>query len=294
MRIYTKNNTMYLQQLSEDEISEYLDYNYDFWYDRKIRFGEMTEKDKIPINDLNIGKNKSYDFPSKLWDNFVFNRINIHNIYLGDFPNLIFNFGGAKELILNRVPFSKVPKDWSSLASLEKLSFYHNDHIWEEFDFLDTLPNLKKMDSGFNFIRSPHTLIKKDPFPLYETSVLAFKDYKGPEGLPEKERTLMIPEKHLWQLVRSLGNSDLSKADQIAYYDSISHMAIYTTLGEIRPDLKRKPSRKEVRLFKEVIKSPLIPSEIRLSLLRLMQKSTIGRIRRAIMHPDISRFLKEG
>lgn len=87
--------------------------------------------------------------------------IEVRNTNYTDFPNFVFQIEGIKRLFLNNVKLGTIPEDWSQLEYLHRLAFVSNDFVFDNFDFLDTLPNLKVLKIEGNSVLSPSVLIGK-------------------------------------------------------------------------------------------------------------------------------------
>lgn len=186
---------------------------------------DFSSRYRINLNDISIA-----DLPSDLSMLYPV-HLNISKCVSDGFPMEVFNFKGISDLTITKMPFSKMPNDWSSFNNLENLSFNNNEYCFENFDFLDSLSKLKNLRIGTNTIARPNVLLRKKRIPLSDYSTLKFRE----AGLFIEEGSngyFKLPLNQLLSISTALGKSVLTEAEKEYFFYAISTQKSFKNLPD--------------------------------------------------------------
>jgi len=145
-----------------------------------------------------------------------FRSLNLENCICEDFPNQIFRFKNLSQLNIINTPIKKMPSDWSEIKNLWGLHFNHNDFVFENFDFLQTLPKLKNFSIGSNKIAHPYSLITKKRLPLRNS--FNFEKIEPFEKVSSR-RIFYQKDKVILQMAAAIGKAKIpQKLKEIFFY----------------------------------------------------------------------------
>lgn len=118
------------------------------------------------IQRLRIENIKSERLPDLLFTK-KFAEVNVVNTFTKDkFPKYIFHFKGLKKLSVYIDENTIIPDDWSAISELTELTFYGAGHVFENFNYVEHLPKLKKIVMGGHRVKHPGVLIFKRAIPI--------------------------------------------------------------------------------------------------------------------------------
>ena len=136
------------------------------------------------------------------------------------FPNYIFKLIETESLALDLFPNWEIPKNWSAMKKLSEINFSGMGHVFNDFDFIDTLPKLRKLGIPGHEIQSPNVLLRKKAVPL--TSHPNFKDRAGYTIGVAYNQPFVLPNKEMLSIAGALGKSILSQAEKEYFFKKIT------------------------------------------------------------------------
>ncbi|MFK7776112.1 MAG: BRCT domain-containing protein, partial [Saprospiraceae bacterium] len=156
------------------------------------------------------------------------------------FPTNIFRFRGVKTLRIKIYPHWKIPTDWSAFYELNNLSFDGKDFVFTNFDFVDSLPKLKSMGTGYHALSSPDILLRKKIVPL--SRHVNFISSEGYELNSHYSATFKLKEHKGFKLAGAIGKSILSHGTQVYFFKKL------TALENLK-DLEKLPLNELIALM---------------------------------------------
>ncbi len=202
-----------IPNLSKGEIIEYLS---------EITFGNSYVHCVISKIDLN-------DLPDFHID---FRSVTLQNCICDNFPHGVFRFKSLSRLNIFNTPLKAIPEDWSHLQNLYGLRFDKNDFVFENFDFIQTLPRLKSISLGSNKIAHPYSLLTKKRLPL--KNPLSFKSIEPFEKV-SKRRLFHQKDKVILQMASAIGKAKISQNLKENFFYKFSQKPDFDTLP-VMPD----------------------------------------------------------
>ncbi|MCI5057216.1 MAG: leucine-rich repeat domain-containing protein [Flavobacteriales bacterium] len=135
--------------------------------------------------------------------------ISMHHSY-NEFPDFIFDFQSPKKLSIALNESSKIPSDWSTFSELTEIEFTGEGYIFDDFDFIQSLPKLKSIRIPYHKVESPNSLIAKKTIPI--ANRLQYATLEGYEISPKLE------QKTINRIASAVGKSILSEDEKRKYF----------------------------------------------------------------------------
>jgi len=173
-------------------------------------FQRNKEHESISIN---LNSLKSFEIPSIVFTkNYeaLFFRNDFLNEKIKSFPDFIFRIKGLKRASLNLHFEIEIPQDWSSFKSLKMVAFNKDGYVFQNIDFLDTLPNLKyvanmTLGKPALFLQKKHLEISSSDFP---------------EKIRNK-RKIILPSEIISQIGNDIKKSELPEERQHYFFEKL-------------------------------------------------------------------------
>jgi len=199
------NHSLNLTGFTKSEIEEVIESKKDFG------FGLST----ISLNGINLK-----DLPKNI--NLRNGTVMITNCTPNTFPKEIFDFPKMNSLNIEKMNLGEIPNDWSGLPYLGSLCFDENNHVFENFDFLDSLPNIRYLEIGSNKIAHPFCLIVDKKIPIH--GKLIFNSFEHFENLEQKPY-LAQPDKFLIKMGHALAKAKIDEKDKKQYFQKFAQVS---------------------------------------------------------------------
>jgi len=173
-------------------------------------FEKLSKPDRLQIS---LNSLKSPEIPeivfSKKYDALIY-RNDFFNEKISSFPNFIFQFKNLRKITLNLHPKINVPENWSQLGALKILAFSKDGPVFQNLNFLETIPNLK--------YASNMTLGKPELFLQQKHIEISSSDI--PEKIRNKQR-IILPSEIISQVGNDLKKSELSEERQHYFFEKL-------------------------------------------------------------------------
>ncbi|MFK8007105.1 MAG: hypothetical protein AB8H03_12060 [Saprospiraceae bacterium] len=137
-----------------------------------------------------------------------------------EFPINIFRFRGVKNLRIKIYSDWKLPDDWSAFHELSNLYFDGNDFIFNDFNFIDSLPKLKTLGIGSHYLSNPEILLRPKTVPI--SGRINFLSHLGYEMGSHYSDNFKLKENKGIKLAGALGKSILSHGTQVYFFKKLT------------------------------------------------------------------------
>ena len=206
-----------------------------------------AERLQISLNSLKSTQIPAIIFSKKI-DSLIY-RDSFLTEKSKSFPDFIFQFEGLRKLTLNLHPEMSIPKDWSSLDALTILAFSKEGLVFQNIDFLNTLPNLKFVSNMT--LGKPELFLQKAQFEISSSDI--------PERIRNKQR-IILPSEIISQIGNDLKKSELSEERQQYFFGKLLRQKLAKFSEEEREELSMVDfNRKVKRFFYRVLKQRFGP-----------------------------------
>jgi hypothetical protein len=172
-----------------------------------------------PIPHLNFRSYKSKSVPEILFTR-KYTTVTVEFTYATPFfPSFLFQLQGVQKLTLPFHKDWKLPTDWSRLNDLKTIDFYNiaQGFVFDNFDFIDTLPLLEKVNLALHYLSNPYILIRKR-LPNFPGLLSDLPDFKFKKGLGF---SIKLPPSNILKVGEALGNSDLDNQQRKIYFKKL-------------------------------------------------------------------------
>lgn len=170
----------------------------------------VLEDDAIaatPISRVSIKRCKLNTLPAALFEMSNIQDLKLLNIGLEVFPEKVFELVNLNKLYFVGMHFSEIPKDWSALKNLESLVFRNSTIKIDNFDFIATMPKLKRLELGKSYLPNPYMLLTNKTLPLTH--------WDGFSAISK------YPRKDFLTFASAVSRSILSMEDKRFFFDTV-------------------------------------------------------------------------
>ncbi len=171
-------------------------------------------------NLLNLENQIIENLPEEIF-NIPFSRIWIRNCKAVGFHDFIFRFPSIKNLRIVETKVTPIPEDWSKMQNLEDLTFNSTWHVFDNFRFTETLPNLKNLTILEDLIDNPNVLLTPKKVPLSTTPL--FKNH-GIYQLNNGRNVFQLPLQEVLSLGTAIAKSNLNKTKKEHYFHMLTNL----------------------------------------------------------------------
>jgi len=152
--------------------------------------------------DLYIYDEESLNFPQQLFLHDYKSITIFRNIKDSELTSFVFRFKKATKLKLRIDEDIELPADWSGLESLQELSLGGKGKVFNNFNFIKTLPAFQKLNIGSNLYSHPDILFECENI-LFEQRPVGFESTEGYD--------IKIDVKRVLDIYNALSPSDISQ-----------------------------------------------------------------------------------